>query len=173
MDAPAFLISTQGRLAPRPFALGVLAVWVGGVGAQWLLSGEVMARGGLWPFIAAQAALIWVWLVLHVRRLRDAGQGPSAAIGIALIYALSIGLLLMLVAFFTNPDAVDPPSVEDDPAGAAASATLLVLFLVAIVLKPDFGVFSTILKGLILIAFLPAVISLLFSVRTGLRKRVP
>lgn len=132
-----------------------------------------MARGGLWPFIAAQAALIWVWLVLHVRRLRDAGQGPSAAIGIALIYALSIGLLLMLVAFFTNPDAVDPPSVEDDPAGAAASATLLVLFLVAIVLKPDFGVFSTILKGLILIAFLPAVISLLFSVRTGLRKRVP
>ena len=28
-------------------------------------------------------------------------------------------------------------------------------------------------KGLILIAFLPAVISLLFSVRTGLRRRVP
>ena len=42
-----------------------------------------------------------------------------------------------------------------------------------IVFKPDFGVFTTILKGLILIAFLPAVISLLFSIRTGLRKRVP
>ena len=42
-------------------------------------------------------------------------------------------------------------------------ATLLVLFLFAIVFKPDFGVFTTILKGLILIAFLPAVISLLFS----------
>ena len=38
---------------------------------------------------------------------------------------------------------------------------------------PDFGVFSTILKGLILIAFMPAAISLIFSVRTGMRKRVP
>ena len=36
--------------------------------------------------------------------------------------------------------------------------------------KPDFGVFTTILKGLIVIAFLPALISLLFSLRTGLRK---
>jgi hypothetical protein len=34
-------------------------------------------------------------------------------------------------------------------------------------------VFTTILKGLILIAFLPAVISLLFSIRTGLRPSAP
>ena len=34
---------------------------------------------------------------------------------------------------------------------------------------PDFGVFTTILKGLILIAFMPALISLLFSIRTGMR----
>ena len=38
---------------------------------------------------------------------------------------------------------------------------------------PDFGVFSTIFKGLIVIAFAPAIISLLFSIRTGMRKRVP
>ncbi len=43
--------------------------------------------------------------MLHIRRLRDAGEGPAAAIGIALIYVLSLGLLLMLVVFFTNPDA--------------------------------------------------------------------
>ena len=173
MDALTFLTSTQGRLAPKPFALGVLAVWAAGVAAQWLLSGEVMVRAGLWPFIAVQAALIWIWLVLHIRRLRDAGQGPAGAIGIALIYALSIGLMLMLVAFFTNPDAVETQRVGENPAGDAASATLLVLFLFAIVFKPDFGVFTTILKGLILIAFVPAVISLLFSIRTGMRKRVP
>ena len=169
MDALRFLTSTQGRLAPRQFALGVLGVWAAGIAAQWLLSGEVMARAGLWPFIAVQAALIWIWLVLHIRRLRDARQGPAGAIGVALVYALSIALLLMLVAFFTNPDAVDTQRVGENPAGDAASATLLVLFLFAIVFKPDFGVFTTILKGLILIAFLPAAISLIFSIHTGMR----
>ncbi len=47
------------------------------------------------------------------------------------------------------------------------------LFLFAILFKPDFGVFTTILKGLILIAFLPLAISLLFSIRTGMRRSVP
>jgi len=165
-------ISTSGRLAPRAFALGVAAVYAAGIAAQWLLSGEVMARGGVWPFVIAQAALIWLWLLLHMRRLRDAGQPPASALGVALIYALSLGLLIMLVAFFTNPDALGP-SAGERSAGDAAAGTLLVLFLFAVLLKPDFGVFTTILKGLILIAFLPAVVSLLFSIRTGLRPRVP
>jgi hypothetical protein len=171
MDPVALLTPTQGRLAPKPFALGVLVVWIGGIGTQFLLTGDVMARVGIWPFIAAQAALIWAWLVLHIRRLRDAGQGPTAAIGIALIYLLSIGLLLLLAVFFTHPDAANAPRREN-PASDAATATLLVLFLFAIVFKPDFGVFTTILKGLILIAFVPALILLLFSVRTGLRPSV-
>ena len=113
MDPLAFLTSTQGRLAPKPFALGVLAVWVAGLAAQFLLSGEIMAYAGMWPFIAVQAALLWTGFVLHIKRLRDAGQGPAAAIGIALVYALSIALLLMLVAFFTNPNAVDTPRSGD------------------------------------------------------------
>jgi hypothetical protein len=132
----------------------------------------VTARAGLWPFIVAQVALIAIWLMLHIRRLRDAGQGPAAAIGIALIYMLSIGLLLMLVAFFTHPGAIVPRGGES-PASDAVVGTLLVVFLFNILFTPDFGVFSTIFKVLILIAFMPAAISLLFSVRTGLRKRVP
>jgi uncharacterized membrane protein YhaH (DUF805 family) len=165
------IFSTQGRLARKPFALGVLSVYLAGIAAQALLSGAVMGRAGLWPFAIVQAALIWIWLVLHIRRLRDAGQGPAAAIGIALVYVLALGLLLMLVVFFTNPDAVTPRGGES-PASDAGTGTLLVLFLFAIVFKPDFGVFTTILKGLILIAFLPAVISLLFSIRTGVRPSV-
>jgi len=90
----------------------------------------------------------------------------------SLVYALSLALLLMLIVFFTNPDAAGG-SVGENPASDAATATLLVLFLFAIVFRPDFGVFTTILKGLILIAFLPAVISLLFSIRTGLRPSAP
>jgi uncharacterized membrane protein YhaH (DUF805 family) len=173
MDPIASLPSIHGSLAPKPFAIGVLAVYAAGVASQLLLSGEVMARAGLWPFIIMQAALIWAWLVLHVRRLRDAGEAPPAAIGVALIYALSLALLLMLIAFLTNPDAVGPPAAGERPASDSAASTLLVLFLLAIVLKPDFGVFTTILKGLILIALLPALIALLFSIRTALRPTIP
>lgn len=168
-----FLNPASGRLAPKPFALGVLAVWIGGVASQFLLTGEVIARAGVWPFIAIQAGLVWVWVVLHIRRLRDAGQGPAAVIGVTLIYLLSIGLLLLLVAFFTHPDAAGPSSVGQSPARDAALGTLLVVFLFNIMFTPDFGVFSTIFKGLIVIAFAPAIISLLFSIRTGMRKRVP
>ena len=167
------LISTQGRLARKPFATGVIAVYAAGIASQFLLSGEVIARAGAWPFVLVQAALLWVWLVLHIRRLRDAAQSPAAAIGVALVYALSLALLLMLIAFLTNPDAVGQPGAGERPASAAATGTLLVLFLFAIVFRPDFGVFTTILKGLILIAFLPAAVSLLFSIRTGLRPSAP
>ena len=156
----------KGRLTQKPFALGVTAVYLAGIGAQVLLSGEVMARAGPWPFISVQAGLVAIWLVLHIRRLRDAGQGPAAAIGVTLVYILSLGLQLMLVAFFTNPDAVGPITVE--PA-LDNGMTLLGVFLLAILFKPDFGVFMTILKTLIVIAFLPAVISLIFSIHTGLR----
>ena len=167
------IVSTQGRLARKPFALGVLGVYVAGIAAQALLSGEVMGRAGPWPFIIAQAALIWIWLVLHIRRLRDAGQGPAAVIGVALVYLLSIGLLLLLVAFFTHPAAVGPSGVGDSPARGAAIGTVLVVFLFNILFTPDFGVFSTIFKGLIVIALAPAIISLLFSIRTGMRPSVP
>jgi hypothetical protein len=173
MDLIAFLSPGKGRLAPKPFALGVLVVWVGGIASQFLLTGHVVARFGMWPFIAVQAGLIWIWLVLHLRRLRDAGQGPAAVIGVTLIYVLSIGLLLLLVAFFTHPDAVGPSGVGESPARDAAIGTLLVVFLFNIMFTPDFGVFSTIFKGLILIAFMPLAISLLFSIRTGMRASVP
>src|SRR5437588_591025 len=120
-------MSTKGRLAPRAFALGAVVVYAAGLAAQFLLSAEVLARAGLWPFVIVQAALLWAWLVLHVRRLRDAGEPAAAAIGIALIYALSLAMLLMLVAFLTNSDAVGQPIPGERPANDAAAGTLLVL----------------------------------------------
>jgi len=160
---------TRGRLAQKPFALGVTAVYIAGIGTHILLSSEV-AGARLWLFIIAQAVLIGIWLVLHIRRLRDAGQGPAAATGVALVYVLSLGLLAMLVVFLTNAHADGAISAESSPSDAAAG-TPVALFLLSILFKPDFGVFMTILKGLIAIAFLPAATSLIFSIHTGLRPR--
>jgi uncharacterized membrane protein YhaH (DUF805 family) len=167
MDVVTLFTSTEGRLAPKPFALWTLAVYAAGLASYELLSGAVLARASVWPFVIAQCALVCAWVALHIKRLRDAGQGPAAAVGVALVYLLAIALLLMLIAFLTNPNAV-----EGEQPGQAASGLLLLLALLAIVVSPDFGLFTTILKGLIVMTCLPAVISLAFSVYAGLRPRV-
>ncbi len=64
---------------------------------------DIVARTGLWPFVAAQAVLIWIWFALHAKRLHDAGRSTGLAAGAALLYALSVVLLLIVAtAFFTT-----------------------------------------------------------------------
>src|SRR5436309_8668901 len=104
MDALALFTSTEGRLGRKPFWLCVLAIYLAGLAAQLLLVPQVTARSGVWPFVFAQAILVWAWLAIHIKRLRDAGHGPAGAIGVALVYALAIVLLLLMVAFLTNPN---------------------------------------------------------------------
>ena len=83
-----------------------------------LLDGEVQgARGPRRPFMVAQVVLLWAWLAIHIKRLRDAGQGPAGAIGVAIVYALALCLLLMLIAFLTNPNDVSSPADGERSAG--------------------------------------------------------
>jgi len=167
MDPVALFTSPQGRLAPKPFALALFVIYLASTASELLLSGGVAARAGLWPFILFQAALIWAWTALHIKRLRDAGQGPAAAVGVAVVYALAVALIVLVIAFFiAAPPAVQP---GDRPPGNAALGLVLVLAIVALLFSPDLGAFTVILKILLLIACLPAVISLLFSLRTGMR----
>jgi len=161
--------STEGRLRQRTFWLCLLAIYAAGIAAQTLLAPEITGRAGFAPFIAVQAALTWAWLCVHIQRLRDAGQGKAGAISVALIYTLSVCLLLMMIAFLTNPNDVG----SERPAGAAASGMLLVLAIFGLLFSPDFGVYMAILKVLVFIACLPAMISLAFSLTTGLRKSMP
>ena len=42
--------------------------------SQMLLSAPVTAQVSVVPFVLVQVVLIWVWIVLHTRRLRDAGR---------------------------------------------------------------------------------------------------
>jgi uncharacterized membrane protein YhaH (DUF805 family) len=173
MDLDLFT-STQGRLAPKPFWLALAAIYVAGFASQFLLSADVRVRAGLSPFMVAQAVLIWAWLALHIKRLRDGGQGPAGAIGVAIIYTLAIVLLLMLVAFLTGPETggVQSGTPESDTASNRAGALFLLLALLTIVFSHDFGVFMTILKVLIVMACLPALISVAFSIYAGLRPRI-
>ena len=171
MDLLNLFTTTEGRLARKPFWLSLIAIYVAGFCAQMLLDGQVRARAGLTPFMAAQAMLLWAWLAIHIKRLRDAGQGPAGAIGVAVIYALALCLLLLLIAFLTNPNA--SPDVEAGRSGDDfAFGLMLVLIIFGLLFSPDFGTFMTILKMLIFIACLPALVSFVFSLVTGTRQSV-
>ena len=90
MQAAQFLFSPNGRLKPQPFIYGALGVYLFGVASHLLTTPDVITHGGLWPFIAAQILLLWIWFVLHAKRLHDAGRSGGLAAGVALLYALSL-----------------------------------------------------------------------------------
>jgi len=174
MDEIGLFFSTKGRIDRKTFGWCVLAVYVLGFFSQALLSGNVIARGGLWPFIFVQVALIWAWLALHIKRLRDANEGAAGAIGVAIVYSLAISLLVLVISLFTGfSHAHDRPPGEPAPAGDAALGLILVILIFGLLYSPDFGVFTTLLKIMVVIACLPGLISFVFSLRTGLRKSVP
>jgi biotin transporter BioY len=152
MDEIGLFFSTKGRIDRKTFAWCALAVYVAGFFSQSLLAGSV------------------------IERLRDADEGPAGAIGVAIIYALAISLLLLIVALFTGLGAgshADRPPGESAAPGDAALGLFLVILIFGLLFSPDFGVFTTLLKILLVIACLPALISFGFSLRTGLRKSVP
>src|SRR5690242_17587530 len=124
MDVLALFISLDGRLGRRGFWLSLLVIYLAGLAAQVLLMPDVVARSGIWAFCAVQAALIWAWLAIHIKRLRDAGQGPATAIAVAVIYALAVTLMMVLLAFLTNPNEVGTPGAAPQTAGEAAGNLL-------------------------------------------------
>jgi uncharacterized membrane protein YhaH (DUF805 family) len=113
-----------GRIGPVPFALAVTLVYALGVAAQMLTVPGVVSRAGLWPFLLAQALLVWMWFALHAKRLNDAGRGPGAAQGVAAIYALAVVLLVFAAAFFLDRGA--DAGVSND---AVPGARVVVLHL--------------------------------------------
>ena len=168
MDPLALFFSTEGRLTPKAFWLSLLAVYAAGIASQFLLMSNVTARSGIWPFVAVHGVVLWVWTALHIKRLRDAGRPAAGAWAIAVLYALSVGLALLLVALIMTPTT----GVSDSPAQAwLAFALLAVLFM--FLFDGDFGPISLMFKALALIACLPFILSFTFSLYTGLRRPVP
>ena len=148
-------LSPSGRLAPQPFVATALAVYAAGIGAQWLTMSNVLAHAGIWPFAIAQAVLIWVWYVLHARRLHDAGRSADLAAGAAALYALSIVLLLIVALNFFKPFA---GSVEPN-ATSALNIVLLVAVIAALTQTSGHDVGAVILAICIVMAFLPALVA--------------
>ena len=162
MESLALFFSTAGRVAPKPFALGAIVVYLASFFSQFLLAAPVTARASIVPFLLVQIVAGWAWTALHVKRLRDAGRPPGAAVALAAIYALAVVLLLLVMAMAYAP--VPPATPDEAPAGGLGQ-TLLLFFLIGTVLSdPNLGMFGYIMLGVLALVMLPILIAIVFTI---------
>lgn len=160
MTMAATLLSPNGRLRPLPFILAALVIYGLGAASHFLTAPGVMARASLWPFAAAQAVLIWCWYVLHAQRLRDAGRGAGLAGGVALLYVLSIVLLLILAVAFAAPSG---GLFGNANASVALGLILIAYILSALTDASGDGLGSVMIVVLTAMAFVPTAVALIFT----------
>ncbi len=155
MHALRFLFSPAGRLEPRAFVFAAIVVYALGVAAQWLTMPDILLRAGIWPFAVAQAVLVWVWYALHARRLHDAGRPVDLAAGAALLYGLSIVLLLIVTIGYFKPyaGAVDPNAT------AALNIILFIMVISALTQSASHDVGAIIVTVLMVLALLPVIVA--------------
>jgi uncharacterized membrane protein YhaH (DUF805 family) len=161
------LLSSSGTLAPKPFVIGALAVYLASFFSQMLLDAPVTMMAGLWPFTLVQIALIWAWYALHARRLKDAGRTSGMAIGVAAIYTLMIVLLILVMAVLTAGET----SSENLKAGQGMIQLFAVLFFFSMLFGEfsSFGVVGYWVLGFIILMLTPVFVALVFSLWTATR----
>jgi hypothetical protein len=136
--------------------IAVVLVYVAAAASQALTLPGVIKSAGLWPFLAAQIVLIWIWYSLHAKRLRDAGKPVGLAVATTLLYVLSVALLMIIAGAFLG-------SLAGQGADAnAASALGLILFVSIVALlagMPRDNLAWLMVAILLLIAYLPIMLA--------------
>jgi uncharacterized membrane protein YhaH (DUF805 family) len=158
MQALRFIFFPSGRLSPEPFIIAAGAAYVLGVASQWLTVPAVIDRAGLWPFVVGQVLLIWVWYALHAKRLHDGGRRAGAAAGVAVLYALSVVLLIVVAAsFFNTGEATDLNS-------ASALGLILFVLVVSVLLgSPHYDLAWAVVAILTAVALVPVIVAVIFT----------
>lgn len=165
------IFSSSGRIAPKPFALGALTVYLASFLSQFLLAAPITARASVVPFLLVQTAIAWAWYGLHVRRLRDAGRPTGSAIALTILYAMAVVLLLLVMLAIDAPG--QPTGPETTPY-ANVFQVFLVLFLLSMILgDPNMGMFGYVVLGVIVLMMLPLLIAIAFTVWAATRPRAP
>ena len=159
-------LSPQGRLRPQPFITSIAVVYVVGAASHWLTLPDVTARVELLPFAAAQALLTWIWFILHAKRLHDAARGYGLAIAVALLYLLSLVLLLILA---TNFLAGSESTLGNASATSALELILLLHIIITLAGSLHYDLTSIVVGILTLCAFAPILIALVFTLWTATR----
>jgi uncharacterized membrane protein YhaH (DUF805 family) len=132
-----------------------------------LLSAPVTARLGVVPFALAQVVLIWVWIVLHQRRLRDAGRPSGVVFGVAFVYALQVVLLVLLVWMILASNAGTSEAADT---GAGLLHLFTVLYLLGMMTgDPALTGLQIWLMGFVALVLVPVLVGLFFSLWAATR----
>jgi hypothetical protein len=169
MAGAGSLLSPSGRLRPLPFFNAAVVVYLCGVGSHLLTTSPILDRLGLWPFIAVQFALVCIWFVLHAQRLHDAGRGSDLALGVALIYVLSVGFLLIVGESFLS----NSSGLLGDASATSALWLILILDVAAILHESSaYDLTWVVIAILSAAAILPIIVSLIFTIWAATRPSV-
>ena len=171
MELLALFFSPSGRIAAKPFAIGVVVVYLLAFLSQFLLAAPLMARGGLFAFIALQAAITWAWYSLHAKRLRDTGRAVTPAVALAVLYALAVPLFLLVMAATMTPAPAATPPAGDAPR-TVFDFILFLFILSAVFSDPGLGIFGYIILLVLLLVMLPFLIALGFSIWLATRPSI-
>ena len=127
-------------------------------------------RFNVLPFVLAQLILIAAWIVLHRRRLHDAGRPTGMVTGIAAIYTLEIVLMVLLIGLLLSA-----PAPSGGASGEASIFQLFVLlyFLALMSGDPTLGSLQIWMAGFAVLLLLPVAIGVYFSAWTAMRPRAP
>jgi hypothetical protein len=160
MQTAGSFLTLHGRLKPQPFIRGAVAIYLLGVLSQWLTVPDVLTRAGLWPYIAVQVMLIWFWFVLHAKRLHDTGRTAGLAAGVALLYVLSLALLLIVAdSFFNTSDGL----MANANATSALGLILLTYIVATLLGSMQYDLAWVVVAILTLLAILPIVVTVVFT----------
>jgi len=169
MHTLRLLFSPSGRLPPQAFVFAVVVVYLAGAASQWLTRPDLIQRAGLWPFVVVQILLTWVWFALHAKRLRDAGRSIDLPVAIALLYALSVALLVIVAIGFVN--SATAPSLDANRA-SALGLILFVSVIVALLGSPQFDAAWLMVTALTAMALLPVILAIVCTLWAATRPSV-
>jgi uncharacterized membrane protein YhaH (DUF805 family) len=166
MQGLRLLFSPSGRLGPQTFIIVVALVYVAGIASHALTLPDVIRSAGLWPFLAAQIVLIWIWYALHAKRLRDAGKPVGLALATSVLYVLSIALLIIMAGAFYTALAGE----GTDPNTASALGLILFVSIIAMLSgAPHDSLAWLIVAILLAIAYLPIALAVATTVWAATR----
>jgi hypothetical protein len=133
-----------------------MLLYVAAAASQALTMRDVIKSAGLWPFLAAQIVLVWIWYALHAKRLRDAGKPVGLAVATSLLYVLSVALLVIIAGAFYAALA----GQGTDPNTAGALGLILFVSIVAMLSgAPRDSLAWLMVAILLLVAYLPIVLA--------------
>jgi len=168
MQTLRLIFSPSGRLAPQAFIIAAILVYLVGIASHLLTGSSVVLHAGLWPFLFVQALLIWIWFAVHAKRLHDAGRTAGLAAGVAILYALSIALLVIVAASFYGALAGQMPYADANT--ASALGLILLVSIIAILLgAPHYDLAWLVVAILLLIALVPVVLAFVVTLWAATR----